>query len=149
MHNTTQLNLDELVEELESLPVSSGFVHLLERPSALDKSNSELPLIPRSIKACIQHKIMQGSLPPTLTTIKSYGVEFIEGISPTAVEKKAIEEETRLQASLARWHKERQRWNLCGTVQPPLRFGGRRGNSARESQIWGTACKNGYTASIT
>ena len=107
MRNTTQLDLDELVEELESLPVSSGFVHLLKKPSALDKSNSALPLIPRSIQARIQHKIMQGSLPPTLATIKSYGVEFIEGITPTAVEKKAIEEKTHLQASSARWHEER------------------------------------------
>ena len=37
MRNTTQLDLDELVQELESLPVSSGFVHLLKKPSALDK----------------------------------------------------------------------------------------------------------------
>ena len=50
---------------------------------------------------------MQGSLPPTLATIKSYGVEFIESITPTAVEKKAIEEKTCLQASSAQWHEER------------------------------------------
>ena len=49
MRNITQLDLDELVEELESLPVSSGFVHLLKKPSALDKSNLSLPLITRSI----------------------------------------------------------------------------------------------------
>ena len=57
MRNTTQLDLDELVQELESLPVSSGFVHLLKKPSALDKSNSSLPLIPHSIQARIQYKL--------------------------------------------------------------------------------------------
>ena len=76
MHNTTQLDLDELVQELESLPVNSGFVHLLKKPSALDKSNSSFPLISHSVQARIQHKSLQGLLPPTLTTIKSYGVDI-------------------------------------------------------------------------
>ena len=58
MHKTTQLDLDELVEELESLSVSSGFVHLLKKPSTSDKPNSSLPLIPRSIQARIKHRIM-------------------------------------------------------------------------------------------
>jgi len=49
---------------------------------------------------------MQGSLPPTLTTIKSYGVEFIKGITPTADEKNVIEEKTCLQAYSAQWYEE-------------------------------------------
>ena len=78
MRNTTQLDLDELVEELESLPVSSGFVYLLKKPSALDKSNSSLPLITRSIQARIREVIKPGL---------DSGLDF--GLDPIAIRKLA------------------------------------------------------------
>lgn len=107
LRRTTQLDLDEFLEQLESLQVASGFVHLLKQPSSSDAPNAVLPLLPRSVQTRIQHKVMQNPLPPTLEIIKDHGMEFIEGITPTADEKKAIEEKTRLQSSAVRWHEER------------------------------------------
>ena len=43
-------------------------------------------------------------------------MEFIKGITPTANEKKVIEEKTRLQASSARWHEERHCRLTASTV---------------------------------
>ena len=54
----------------------------------------------------IRNKIFQSILPPTWEVIQSYGREFIEGITPSAAEKVAIENKTRLQASAVRWHEE-------------------------------------------
>ena len=108
MRKTTQLDLDEFLEQLESLPVTCGFVHLLKQPASFDapRLSALLPLIPHSIQAHLRHKILQEPLPPTLQNVKNFGMEFIAGITPITGEKKRIKEKTHLQPLSARWHKE-------------------------------------------
>ena len=60
-----------------------------------------LPLTPRSVQARIRNKIFQSTLPPTWDVIQNYGRKFIEGITPSAAEKVAIENKTRLQSEMA------------------------------------------------
>lgn len=50
MRKTTRLDLDGFLEQLESLPVTCGFVHLLKQPTSFDAPNASLPLTSRSIQ---------------------------------------------------------------------------------------------------
>ena len=107
MRKTSKTDLEEFVQQLENLP-TSGFLHLFSQSVLrVDKPKHLLPLTPRSIQARVCHKVFQSPLPPTLETIQKLGEEFVAAIKPTAEEKTAIEEKTRLQANAVRWHEER------------------------------------------
>ena len=81
-------------------------MHLLSQPTDGKTTAHLLPLTPRSVQARICNKIFQSTLPLTWEVIQNYGREFIEGITPSAAEKMAIENKTQLQVSAVRWHEE-------------------------------------------
>ena len=109
MRKTTKTELEELTQQLSTLTMSCGFLHLLSQPSEAESAKGiySLPLTPRSIQARVRHKLFQGVLPPTWQIIQECGKEFTAGITPSDAEKAAIEEKTRLQSRSVRWHEER------------------------------------------
>ena len=109
MQKTTKTELEELTQELSTLKMSCGFLHLLSQPSEAESAKGiySLPLTPRSIQARVRHKLLQGVRLPTWQTIQECGKELIAGITPSDAEKAAIEEKTRLQSRSVRWHEER------------------------------------------
>jgi len=109
MQKTTKTELEEFTQQLNTLPTSCRFLHLLSQPSEAEPATHAhlLPLTPRSIQARVRHKLSQVVLPPTWEVIQEYGKEFIRSITPSDEEKVAIEEKTRLQSYSVRWHEER------------------------------------------
>ena len=107
MQKTSKNELEEFTLQLQSLQSPCGFLHLLSEPTEGMTTARFLPLTPHSGQVRIRNKIFQSTLPPTWEVIQNYGREFIEGITPSAAEKVAIENKTRLQASVVRWHEER------------------------------------------
>ena len=106
MQKTSKSELEEFTLHLQSLQSPCGFLHLLSQSTEDMTPAHLLPLTPCSVQARIRNKIFQSTLPPTWEVIQNYGREFIEGIMPSAAEKVAIENKTRLQASAVRWHEE-------------------------------------------
>jgi len=55
----------------------------------------------------VHNEILKLPLPPNIKTILSFGDTFIQGITPSSAEQKAIEEVTRRRAISKRWAEER------------------------------------------
>ena len=109
LRKTTEVDIQELKDSLQCLSMTSGFVHLLSKPS--EASNNEqdttLPLIPRSVKAKIKYQILKVPLPPSFECLQEFGKLFISEITPTDLQREIIEKKTKLQSDCVRWHEER------------------------------------------
>lgn len=61
-------------------------MHLLSEPSAVPNTEQDtLPLIPRSVKAKINHQILKVALPPSFECLQEFGKTFITEITPTDI----------------------------------------------------------------
>ena len=107
MQKTSKNELEEFTLQLQSLQSPCGFLHLLSQPTEDMTTARYLLLTPHSGQVRIRNRIFQSTLPPTWEVIQNYSREFIEGITPSAAEKVAIENKMWLQASTVRWHEER------------------------------------------
>ena len=108
LRRTTTAEIEELNDSLQCLSTTCGFVHLLSKPSEVPNSEQDtLPLIPRSVKAKINHQILKVALPPSFECLQEFGICFIAEITPTDLQRELIERKTRLQANCVRWHEER------------------------------------------
>ena len=84
LRKTTAANIEELRNFSRCLPVTCGFVHLLSNPFEVPNSDQDsLPLIPRSVKANINHQILKITLPPYFECLQNFGKSFIVEITPT------------------------------------------------------------------
>lgn len=84
LRQTTTAEIEELSDSLQCLSMTCGFVHLLSKPSeVLNSDQDPLPLIPRSMKAKINHQILKAALPPSFDCLQEFGKSFITEITPT------------------------------------------------------------------
>lgn len=109
LRKTTEADIEELKDSLQCLSMTSGFVHLLSKPSEVSNNEQDttLPLIPRSVKAKIKYQILKVPLPPSFECLQEFGKSFISEITPTDLQREIIEKKTRLQSNCVRWHEER------------------------------------------
>ena len=107
LRKTTEADIEELRDSLQCLSGTCGFVHLLSKPEVTKNEQDTLPPIPRSVKARINHQILQVTLPPSFECLQEFGKSFISGITPTDMQREMIEKKTRLQSNCVRWREER------------------------------------------
>ena len=70
-------------------------MYLLSKPSeVLNTEQDILPLIPRSVKAKINHDILKVALPPSFECLQEFGKSFITEITPTDLQQELIEKKT-------------------------------------------------------
>ena len=100
---TTDEEIKSLVDSLKQCTTSCGLLDLLSKS---DSARAKLPPTPRSVQWKVRNEILKLPLPPNINTILSFGDAFIQGITPSSAEQKAIEEVTRRQAISKRWAEE-------------------------------------------
>ena len=101
---TTDKEIKSLVDNLKQCTTSCGLLDLLTKS---DSARAKLPPTPRSIQWKVRNEIIKSPLPPNIDTIQSFGKTFMQGITPSSAEQKAIEEVTHRQAASKRWAEER------------------------------------------
>ena len=100
LKKTTEAVIEELKDFLQCLHGTCGFIHLLSKPEVTNNEQDILLPILRSVKARINHQILQVALPRSLECLQEFGISFTSGITPTDMQREMIEKKTRLQLPL-------------------------------------------------
>ena len=105
---TSKEEMKSFYETLQSFNKPCGFLHVItlaSSSSALSPTN--LPLVPRSTRERVLVRMRAMDHPLSQMQIHTLGEAFVDGITPSSQEAKAIEEATRRQFACKRWHEER------------------------------------------